>query len=253
MKTKTSNPSSQKKLFDLIDKLNELDKLTYPNDPIAFIKEWIAEATPIIRIEWSEVFDDFSNHIATGGWTNRDMATFVDIVTYGNVQQGSNEHRQAWDSDIKEAQNLRQKAQRFLNGLLNSSPNRKKNSSHNDQSVHVHVGDNASIGNLVVSRSISNSFNKIESASISDELRKALQDLANAVNTMTTKMSNENAEQVARDLETLTAEAISKSPRPQWYQLSVDGLKKAAKDVGEIGLPVLKLAATVLTLLAMKP
>jgi hypothetical protein len=252
-KVKTFKSSSQKKLSDLIDKLNKLDNLTYPNDPIAFIKEWIAEATPIIRIEWSEVFDDFSNHIAPGGWTNRDMATFVDIVTYGNVQRGSNEHREAWDYDMKEAQNLRQNAQRFLNGLLNSSPNRRKNSAHNDQSVHIHVGDNASIGNLVVSRLIADSFNKIESASISDELRNALQNLATAVNTMTIEMSNESAEQVARDLETLTAEAISKSPRPQWYQLSVDGLKKAAKDVGEIGLPVLKLAAAVLNLLSMKP
>jgi hypothetical protein len=105
----------------------------------------------------------------------------------------------------------------------------------------------------VVSRLIADSFNKIKSASISDELRNALQNLATAVNAMTIEMSNESAEQVARDLETLTAEAISKSPRPQWYQLSVDGLKKAAKDVGEIGLPVLKLAAAVLNLLSMKP
>lgn len=121
------------------------------------------------------------------------------------------------------------------------------------QPIHVTLGDGASVGNLVISRSITNSFNKLESAEISDELKKVLQELAKAVQEMTSTMPSETAEQVARDLETLTAEATSKSPRQQWWQLSVEGLKKAAKDVGEIGIPVLKLAASVITLLSMKP
>ena len=54
-------------------------------------------------------------------------------------------------------------------------------------------------------------------------------------------LPQEKAEQVARDLQTLVAEASSKKPRKQWWQLSIEGLKKTAKDVGEIGKPVLEL------------
>jgi hypothetical protein len=70
---------------------------------------------------------------------------------------------------------------------------------------------------------------------------------------MAAEMSDEAAKQVARDLETFTAEVTSESPRKQWYEFSIDSLKKAAQDVGEIGLPVLELATAVLTILSMKP
>ena len=99
----------------------------------------------------------------------------------------------------------------------------------------------------------SNSFNKLEFADISQELKNALQELTNAVDLMTKAMSDEAAEQVARDLATLTGELTSKSPRQQWWQLSIEGLKKAAKDVGEIGVPVIKLATMIVTLLSVKP
>lgn len=125
MKTKRSDfSSSQQKLKVLINKLNKLDELTYPDNPIDFIEEWVTEAKPIIRVEWEEVFDDFTAIFATGGWTNSDMSTFM--VASGNAQQSSNTQQQAWDEDMKEAQKLRQKAQRFLEGLIKSSPELSK-------------------------------------------------------------------------------------------------------------------------------
>lgn len=123
----------------------------------------------------------------------------------------------------------------------------------NNPSIHINLGNGSSVGNLVVANSIANSFNKLESADISQELKNTLKELSNAVDTMTKAMSNESAEQVARDLATLTAELTSKSPRKQWWQLSIEGLKKAAKDVGEIGVPVIKLATGLVTLLSIKP
>jgi len=62
-------------------------------------------------------------------------------------------------------------------------------------------------------------------------------------------LPQEKAEQVARDLQTLVAEESSKKPRKQWWQLSIEGLKKTAKDVGEIGKPVLELVAKIVLIL----
>jgi len=119
--------------------------------------------------------------------------------------------------------------------------------------ININIEHGSSVGNLVVANSINNSFNKIESAEISSELKQTLQDLAKAVGEMTSSMSKESAEQVARDLETLTSEAISKTPRRKWWQLSANGLKKAAENVGKIGLPVLNLVTTLITILSKKP
>lgn len=252
-KMKASNlSSSQKKLSKLRDELVEINMPSYPDNPYVLLKNWVAKATPIIRIEWAEAFDDFNSLITMGGWTKTDMATYVDIVTYGNVMPHSNEHRQAWNDDVKEVQVLRQKFLNFLDGLLLLSPKRQPNSSKNNPAINIYLGDNSSVGNLVVSRSITKSFNKIESSESPDELKRSLQELTGAVNAMMAKMPTETAEQVARDLEMFVSEAVSKSPRPQWYQLSIDGLKDAAKNIGEIGLPVLKLAAAVLALLSVK-
>lgn len=65
-------------------------------------------------------------------------------------------------------------------------------------------------------------------------------------------MPTQTAKQVARDLENLVAEATSPEPRKQWWQLNIDGLKKAAQGIGEIGKPVLQLAVLLVPLLLGK-
>lgn len=110
--------------------------------------------------------------------------------------------------------------------------------------------DNTTIhGNFVVANSIKNSFNQAHSADIPDDLKTTLKDLTIAVGKMSENLQDETAKQVARDLETLTAEATSSSPRKQWWELSIEGLKKAAKDVGEIGKPVLEMVAKLVPIL----
>jgi hypothetical protein len=116
------------------------------------------------------------------------------------------------------------------------------------------LGDNATIyGDFVVANSIRDSFNKAASANVSDEIKSLLKDLAVAVGKMSEKLSEEQAEKIVRDLETLTAEAISKKPRRKWWELSVEGLKEAAKNVGEIGKPVLELATHIVAALSGLP
>lgn len=116
--------------------------------------------------------------------------------------------------------------------------------------IDVKLGDNATIhGDFIVANSIKDSFNQADSASISTNLKSVLKDLVIAVGKMSENLPDESAKQVARDLETLTSEATSSSPRQQWWELSVEGLKTAAKNVGEIGKPVLGLIRQIVPIL----
>jgi hypothetical protein len=121
------------------------------------------------------------------------------------------------------------------------------------QQVHIHLGNGTTItGNLVVAHSIENSFNKVESADIPSQLKDLLQRLAKEVAKISAALPEDVAEQAGRDLETLTAEAVSKTPRKQWWELSAEGLKQAAIKVGEIGKPVLELVTMIVPLLAQR-
>lgn len=118
----------------------------------------------------------------------------------------------------------------------------------------IQIGDNATIhGDVVAAHSIRNSFNKAASAQVPDELKDLLKQLATAVEKMSATLPKETAQQAARDLDTLVAEATSKAPRKAWWQLSVDGLKKAAENVGAIGKPVIELAGKIAALLMSMP
>ena len=48
-------------------------------------------------------------------------------------------------------------------------------------------------------------------------------------------------EEMARDSETLVKEATSVDPRRKWYEVSIDGLEQAAKNIGRVAEPVLEI------------
>jgi hypothetical protein len=124
-----------------------------------------------------------------------------------------------------------------------------------DNRIEVTLGDGNVFhnSNLVVAKKIEDSFNKAASAEVSDELKGLLKELAVAIGKMSEELSPEESEQVARDLETLTAEATSSKPRQKWWQLSVEGLEQAAKNVGKVGVPVAILAVKIAAILAGMP
>jgi hypothetical protein len=106
-----------------------------------------------------------------------------------------------------------------------------------------------------VAKIIQDSFNTVSAASADEEVKAVLNELHKAVLTMLEEgkskgqLTDEEEAAVARDLESFSSEAVAASPRRRWYQLSAEGLKNAAKTVGEIGIPVLELTARVLSLL----
>jgi hypothetical protein len=105
--------------------------------------------------------------------------------------------------------------------------------------------------NVVTARNIENSFNKAANAAVSDELKEKLKLLNQEVAKLTAKLPEEAREQVTKDLETLTSEAVSKKPRKAWYELSGEGLIDAAKTVAEMAAPVTTAVKAVLALLAL--
>lgn len=124
-----------------------------------------------------------------------------------------------------------------------------------DNRIEVKLDDGTVFhnSNFVVAKKIGDSFNKANSAEVSDELKDLLKELASAVGKMSKELSPEESEQVARDLEILTAEATSSKLRQKWWQLSVEGLEQAAKNVGKVGIPVITLAAKIAAILKDMP
>jgi hypothetical protein len=119
----------------------------------------------------------------------------------------------------------------------------------------IHIGGNVQGSNIVsgnnnvVNQQIQNSFNKADSADIQAELKETLKQLATAVEAMSKALPAEQATEAADDLGKLVEEATKPKPNKKWYSVSVDGLVKAAENIGKVGEPVIDLSRKVLSLL----
>jgi hypothetical protein len=119
-----------------------------------------------------------------------------------------------------------------------------------DKRTEILMGDNATIhGNFIVASSIKHSFNKIASSNVDNELKSLLEELTSAVEKMCAELSEEESKRVVRALDTLVDEATSREPERKWWSVSVEGLSKAAKNIGQIGKPVLNIIAQILPFL----
>jgi len=116
--------------------------------------------------------------------------------------------------------------------------------------ISVELGDGTIIhGDFVVANKIKDSFNKVDSSNVSDNLKEILKMLATEVGKISKELPKEQAEQVANDLQTLTNEATSENPRKKWWQLSAEGIKEAAQSVGEVGKTALMLLTKLIPIL----
>jgi hypothetical protein len=116
----------------------------------------------------------------------------------------------------------------------------------------IKIGNGTIIhGDFVVADSIKDSFNKTAEMEVSQEIQEILSSLTKAVSLMSQNLPQETAMQIIHDLEILKTESTSKAPRKQWLELSVDGLKQAAINIGEIGKPVLELVARIIPLVRL--
>ncbi|MCX8068329.1 MAG: hypothetical protein N3B68_11075, partial [Anaerolineae bacterium] len=56
-------------------------------------------------------------------------------------------------------------------------------------------------------------------------------------------------EEVREDLQRLREELQKPEPKKKWYSVSIEGLIRAAENVGRVGIPVVELAKKLLELL----
>lgn len=109
-------------------------------------------------------------------------------------------------------------------------------------SIEVKFGNNAHIsGDFIVAKSIENSFNKAANSNLETELKDLLKELSIEVGKMMEHLSQEDATDVAEDLDTLIEKTTCEKPKRKWWSVSIDGLTKAAEKLGKIGAPVVEL------------
>ena len=117
----------------------------------------------------------------------------------------------------------------------------------------IEIGNNAQISApAVIADQIENSFNALAKSDLNDETKTLLEQLLKAIseiNKQTKPEQAETAESMARDAEDLVKEATSAKPRRKWYEVSIDGLKQAAINLGEVATPVLEIVGKLTPLL----
>jgi len=117
----------------------------------------------------------------------------------------------------------------------------------------IKIGAGASISApVVIADQLENSFNALAASQVNEDARALLEGLLKAVNEIN-KSANagqaEAAQGMARDAETLVKEAVSPKPRRKWYEVSIEGLKQAAINIGEVAAPVVGILAKLAPLL----
>ncbi len=113
----------------------------------------------------------------------------------------------------------------------------------------INIGAGATINAPVtIADNIENSFNNLEKGTASSELTELMQTLLKQI-TEAAEARPEETKQLAADAETLSKEVTSEKPRRKWYELSVEGIKEAAKALGEVGKPIIETTAKLLPLL----
>jgi len=107
----------------------------------------------------------------------------------------------------------------------------------------INIGEGASVSAPVfIADTIENCFNNMKDSDIDKNIESLLKELLVKISEVSNKVSRDqkkHTEIMARDAESLVREATSSNPRRKWYEISLGGLKEAAKSVGEIAKPVL--------------
>jgi hypothetical protein len=126
---------------------------------------------------------------------------------------------------------------------------------HMSQERVINLGHNNTINApVIIADRIENSFNALAGSNTGAEVKQLLEQLIRDVTEASKAAPSEAAEEMARDVETLTKEVTSSKPRRRWYEISIEGLKQAAVNIGEVGQPILETVGKLLPLLiAMYP
>ncbi len=172
-------------------------------------------------------------------------------------REGELEIRPTWQDRV-----IRLNVSDVLNGFVTPEARREERkrlfpeeerrmSEEKEKSIHIEIHGDMSGSALTIGegnqvrQTIQRSFNTPSNP----ELAPLLAQLTAAVEEMAKHLPAEQAAEAREDLQRLQEELAKPKPRKEWYSVSIEGLKAAAKNVGEIGAPVLELAGKALKLL----
>jgi hypothetical protein len=107
-------------------------------------------------------------------------------------------------------------------------------------------------GDLVVQGNLEQAIgaaSRYEGDGGSRELARRLEDLHALVTHLVEHLPPESAQAASRDLESFSKEVTSRSPRRPFYEITSQGLIRAAKMVGHLALPIAEAVEAILLLL----
>ena len=84
------------------------------------------------------------------------------------------------------------------------------------------------------------------------EIDLLLEQLSQQVQTISRRLSQEDAEHLRDAAAGVVKDVRSAKPQRKWWEVSVAGLKQAAINIGEVGQPVLEIVAKLLPILTRR-
>lgn len=158
---------------------------------------------------------------------------------YANARQGAVE--------LMDLSNMAARLRDFLGRDLRE----KEKNVTNHVEIHNGSGTVTINGSITQAKSIENSLNAIQQHDDS-ELQLLVEQLVNEVGNLTKHLPEDQQVSVTEDLDVLLKEASKEKPAKRWWSVSIEGLTKAAENLGALGEPVLSLVGKIAALLAPK-
>ena len=108
--------------------------------------------------------------------------------------------------------------------------------------IEVKIGDNVTFnGDFAVGKKIQDSFNKVQASSSDQDIKTLLGDLAGAVAKVAEQLPEDDATDLADDLESFTKEAIKPQPKPSRWESVAKRIGEAAQTAGQVGTTAITL------------
>ena len=124
----------------------------------------------------------------------------------------------------------------LLEGVREDRPGNVPKETSNVTNIVVNIGNGVQFhGDFAVGKKIQDSFNKSQASSSSDEIKALLGKLAGEVAKVAEQLSDDDAGDLADDLESFTKEAVKRRPKPDRWESVAARIGEAAQTVGQIG------------------
>ena len=159
------------------------------------------------------------------------------------------DHLLALENDPEAGSNYRfrpEGAERFytvselLEGVRQPGPDKKETT--NVTNITVIIGNGVEFhGDFAVGKKIQDSFNKSQASSSSEEVKGLLGQLAEEVAKVAEQLPEDNATDLADDLESFTKEAIKPQPKPSRWESVATRIGEAAQTTGQVGTTAMTL------------